>query len=115
MTRKGLFSGGAFLGVLAAYQLLTKGVTGPFTAVLLYGTLALGIGCCVASEIMAFRDRLRQRSDDPTARDQPKGSSEVEARPAWAGDRDGNRRRLIVILVVFAVLGLLAVGFVLMQ
>jgi hypothetical protein len=114
MTRKGLLSGAAFLGALAGYQLLTKGVTGPATAILLFGTLALGIGCCIASEVIAFRERRRGRSEQ-AVQEEPNSSSDAPSRPEWMGDPASNRRRLLVIVILLAILGALGFGFVWMQ
>jgi hypothetical protein len=114
MTRKTLLSTGGFLGALAGYQLLTRGVGGPFTGMLLYGTLALGIGCCIVGEVIAFRERKRRGNEEIAGPKQPKEIHAV-SRPEWLGDPVENRRRLKVIGVVFAVLGTLLVGFLLMQ
>jgi hypothetical protein len=114
MTVKQLRFGGGLLMALAVFQLSTRGVSGPFTALLLYGTLAVGAAVFLVGEAIALRAWLRGRADPPAPGDQS-GTTAAEMQPAWMGDPAGNRRRLKIILIAVALLGVIAAILIRMQ
>jgi hypothetical protein len=106
---------GALLGGIATIQLLTRGVSNPYAAGLLYGTLALGVILCVISELLTFRDWRANRENDAASTNQ-QNTLEAPPRPQWMGDPAENRRRLMIVVGVFAALGCVFAGiFLLLQ